>query len=222
MDVRPIIFKRISSNDTVFFVFEVSNTKYVLYDSGMGDPIKYGSTNLIMGELDNQIKLAKERKRKRFKVYWMIRDGSKGWKENPQLPKGYSKDGTVNQIPKSESNTSHETIPKLKKISFTEEQFYWFDMGAKHVLYDADMGSPVSYGSRQFIYKTFNNIDKFVRDGRQKKYILWYFTRANSDNIWDHKQSPRVPNWKVEAKDKREATSEKKKEKEEDKRVDEM
>lgn len=219
MDARPLIFKRVSDNDTVFFAFETSNTKFVLYDSGLGDPIKYGSQKLILGELENQIKKAQEKKRKKFKVYWLIRDAVKGWKENPQRPAGYSEDGIVDLFQKLDKNSPNVQTPKFKKISFNEPQFYWFDLGSgKHILYDSDMGSAVSYGSIGFVYKTLDNVDKFVREGKQTKYVLWYFTRSNADSMWEHKQPKRIPNWKVESTDKKKINDEKKKEDEEDKK----
>lgn len=219
MDLRPLVFKRISGNDTVFFVFETSNSKYILYDSGLGDPIKYGSRKLILGEIENQTKDAQQGKRKKFKVFWLIRDAVKGWKENPQRPTGYGADGIVEKFPKPDTNVSNIKTPKLKKIAFTEKQFYWFQYNAsQHVVYDSDMGSPISYGSSAFVNKTFNNIDKAVRDGKQTEYVLWYFTRGNQDGIWEKKQAPRIPNWKVESTDKKDIVDEKKKENEEDKK----
>jgi hypothetical protein len=223
MDQRPTSYKKISSTDTIFFVFEISTSKFVLYDSGLGDPIKYGSQKLILGELDKQAKDALNKTRNTFKVYWMVRDAVKGWKESNQKPKGYSANGILDKFPKPNSNSSNIKTPRLKKISLDEKQFYWFEYSAgQHIVYDSDMGTPVSYGNVGFVNKTFNNIDKYIRDGVQSKYILWYFKRNSDEDIWEHKQAPRIPNWKVEAKDKRETTSEKKKEKEEDKRVDEM
>ena len=219
MDARPVIYKRISKDDTIFFVFKTGGTKFVLYDSGLGDPIKYGSQKLILGEIENQIKEAKEKKRKKFKVYWLIRDAVKGWKESPQLPKGYSNDGIVDEFEKPDGNSSNIQTPKLKKIAFTEKQFYWFELGSgRHIVYDSDMGSPISYGNTGFVYKTLDNIDRFVREGKQDKYVLWYFTRSGDDSLWDHKQSPRIPNWKVESTDKKMLKDEKNAEKEEDKK----
>lgn len=213
------MFKRISGNDTIFFVFKTSNSKFILYDSGLGDPIRYGSQKLIIGELDKQIKEAKEGKRNSFKVYWLIRDGVKGWKEAPQRPVGYSADGLVDDLPNPKSNSSNIKTPKLKKISLKETQFYWFEYNAgQHVVYDSDMGSPISYGNSGFINKTFNNIDKYVRDGVQSRYVLWYFKRNGDNGLWEYKQPPRIPNWKVESTDKKDLTDEKKKEKEEDKK----
>ena len=91
-----------------------------------------------------------------------------------------------------------------------------FDVNMKPKLYTSQHAEEVKS------WKEKNNIDKYIRDGVQSKYILWYFKRNSDEDIWEHKQAPRIPNWKVEAKDKRETMSEKKKEKEEDKRVDEM
>lgn len=214
MDTIPIVFKRISPNDTIFFVFEISKSKFVLYDSGLGDPIKYGSKKLILGEIEIEIKKAKDKKRKQFKVYWLIRDDVKGWKESPQRPKGYSYDGMVNELQSPAKNSTNiENPSSRKKIYLTEKQFYWFEFNAaKHVVYDSDMGSPVSYGDFGFVNKTFNKMDKSVRDGKQLKYILWYFKRNNDDDLWKQKQPPRIPNWKVESTDKKDLNDEKKKE----------
>jgi hypothetical protein len=219
MDQRPTVYKKVSSTDTIFFVFEIGASKFVLYDSGLGDPIQYGSQRLILGELDKQIKDAQNRSRNTFKVYWMVRDAVKGWKESGQRPKGYSANGIVDKFQKPNVNSSNIKTPKLKKISLKEKQFYWFEYNAgQHVVYDSDMGSPVSYGNSGFVNKTFNNIDKYVRDGVQSKYVLWYFKRSGDNGMWEHKQPPRIPNWKVESTDKKDLDNEKKGEKEEDRK----
>lgn len=220
MDSRPIEYKRVSSTDTVFFVFEISNTKYILYDSGLGSPIKYGGIDMILRELDKQAKDAKTGKRNGFKAYWLTRDPVKGWKESPQKPNGYSDNGTVDKFPRPKGNVSNIKTPsRLKAIAPDEKQFYWFSYSAAlHVVYDSDMGSPVSYGNTGFIDGTFKNVDKFVRDGVQSKYKLWYFTRKSENDIWEDKQTPRIPNWKVESSDVKKITDKKNKEKEEDKK----
>ena len=66
MDTRPLIYKRISNNDTVFFVFKVNNN-LILYDSGMGYVIQqgYGPENKIFNILSKEISRAKNKKRKR-------------------------------------------------------------------------------------------------------------------------------------------------------------
>lgn len=216
MASRPISFKKISPDDTVFFAFESGND-YSLYDSGMGNPVKYGSELIIKNELENQKLEATKKKRKKFKVFWMMRDGIKGWKEKTQPPFGYSRNGIMEGMELADKNKKNDKIvPKLKKVT-SDDQYYWFSMGSMHYVYDSYMGDPILYGNRGRVTGMFSAMNNEVEEKRQPKYIIWYFERGNDNDIWEHKQAPKIPKWKIEAADKREKTEEKKKEKEEGK-----
>jgi len=216
MDTKPLTYKRISNDDTVFFVFKVNNN-LILYDSGMGYVIQqgYGPENKIFNILSKEISRAKNKKRKQFKVFWLVIDSSEGWKITTTTRAGYSndRDGKVDGLPRPEKNDPNiKQVNRTKIAESAEETFYWFDLGnGTHVLYDSDMGTPVSYGSVGFIKKTLDIRDRFVREGKSKEYILWYFQRKD-DGMWGKKQSPRIPNWKIDSTDKKEATDKKNKE----------
>jgi hypothetical protein len=107
MDTRPLVYKRISNDDTVFFVFKINN-KLILYDSGMGYVIQkgYGAENTIFNILSKEISRAKNKERKQFKVFWLVVDGDEGWKITTSTRAGYSndKDGKVDGLARPEKN----------------------------------------------------------------------------------------------------------------------
>lgn len=217
MATRPTRLKRISKNDTVFFVFQIDASNYALYDSGMGDPIKYDSIALILGVLNDEMKLANIGKRKRFKVYWMIRDAVKGWKKNIQPPAGYSIDGILDKMPICDKNSVNIQISKPRGFPTPDvDQFYWFFLGAQgrnvHYLYDEDMGSPVWGENKQKLIAFLQEMDSKVREGKRKKYALWCLERANENEFWEKKSAKWIPQFTIESTKKAEIVDEKKKE----------
>lgn len=185
----------------------------------MGDPIEWGRINRIDHVLKKETDEAKENKRKKFKVFWMMRDASDGWKETSSLKAGYKKDGIVEEFPNPDKNTINLSVPKMR-MPVDTKIFYWFNLGKTHVLYAENMGTPGSYGDRTKIDKTLNEVDKYVREKKHKEYILFYFERDPSGNeIWKKKQSKRIPKWEVESTDKQKITDVKKKEENTDKKT---
>ena len=142
----PNIKTKIPKNEDVFYVFKLSPAEYLLYDSSMGDPIAYGSLNLLTGKLNKQLdqlnKFAKtEQEKRKLYVYKLERDGVKGWKLNDRMngmdyPKPIVKGAMHHEIPRS----------PMKDIGY-EQIYFWIDMGNMNYLYDFDMGSPIWYGS---------------------------------------------------------------------------
>lgn len=217
MSGNTLRLKRISGNDTVFFVFEIGAANYALYDSGMGDPIKYGSIALILGKLDDEIKKAREGKRKKFKVYWMIEDAIKGWKKNLQPPAGYSMDGIIDKLPKVDKNKVNVQLSKPRGFPANDmTQLFWFFLGTSggniHLLYDANMGSPIWGENKQKIVAFLQKMDEEVREKKRKKYVLWCLERPNENEAWDRCQPKWLPKFKVESENKKKIVDEKKKE----------
>lgn len=224
MSNNPTRLKRISNDDTVFFVFEVAASKYALYDSGMGDPIKYGSIALITGVLDDEVKKASVNKRKKFKVYWMVRDAIKGWKINLQPPAGYSMNGILDTLPVVDKNRVNVQLSRPRGFPASDmDQLFWFFLGSSgrnvHFLYDADMGSPIWGENKQKIVAFLQKMDEEVREKKRKKYVLWCLERANENEIWERKPPKWIPKFKVDAEDKKKMVDEKKKEQPEEEKA---
>lgn len=47
MRQKPRMFKEIDPEETTFFSFKLDASTFVLYDSDMGEPVAYGSFNLV-------------------------------------------------------------------------------------------------------------------------------------------------------------------------------
>lgn len=226
MSEKILRFKQpLSGNDTVFFVFEiVNNVTFALYDSGMGDPIKYGSIAVISGKLEEEMKKAKNKKRKKFKVYWMVKDAAKGWKENIQPRSGYSTEGIVNDMPTPEKNTVHTKLSMPRGFPVSDmDQIYWFFLGPQgnniHLLYDSEMGSPLWGENKQKIVAFLQKMDEDVREKKRKKYVLWCFERRNENEIWEKKTLKYLPQFKVDSVKKNKIVENDKKEQPEDKKA---
>lgn len=98
----------------------------------------------------------------------------------------------------------------LKSIEPNETIFYWYELGeSMYVLYDSDMGEPVSYGSLNLVVGTIRAINKEVIEGKRKPCILWYFKRDKSMG-WKKHNPPVLFNWNPSISDKKEVTDDKK------------
>lgn len=141
---RPHLKFKIPEAETVFYVFQLSPSEYMLYDSAMGDPVEHGSLNKVSGRLKmHQEELSKRYKVASIRVWKFQRDSIKGWKLTE----------TMNGIPyespaKSTVNPTEPVIPRspLKDIG-TDATYYWIDLGKMQYLYDSDMGSPIWFGT---------------------------------------------------------------------------
>jgi hypothetical protein len=100
----------------------------------------------------------------------------------------------------------------LKEISPDETIFYWYELGeSMYVLYDTDMGEPISYGSINLVVGTIRAINEEVVSGKRKKCVLWYFKR-DATLGWRKATPPVLFNWNPEVADKKKITDSKKKE----------
>jgi hypothetical protein len=100
----------------------------------------------------------------------------------------------------------------LKEISLNETIFYWYELGeSMYVLYDTDMGEPISYGSINLVVGTIRAINEEVVSGKRKKCVLWYFKR-DATLGWRKATPPVLFNWNPEVADKKKITDSKKKE----------
>lgn len=66
-------FKKINPNEKVFFVFEISETKFSIFDSFIDEPIYNGSWAMCEGIIKN---IKKDKKTKDAKIYYYKFDQS--------------------------------------------------------------------------------------------------------------------------------------------------
>jgi hypothetical protein len=172
----PNIKTVIPKDENVFYVFKLSGSEYLLYDSYMGDPIAYGSLNLISGKLEAHFKqlnnkLKQNEAPREIYAYKLERDASKGWKLDENM------NGISYKSPTNIKGTFQAAIPKspLKDIGY-DSVYFWFDLGNIHYLYDSDLGSPIYYGNPNKIKGTI-----LVHSKKHKfSAILFYFpSKAN-------------------------------------------
>jgi hypothetical protein len=98
----------------------------------------------------------------------------------------------------------------LKEIAYDEPIFYWYELGeSTYVLYDSDMGEPVSYGSLNLVVGTIRAINKEVLERKREKCVLYYFKR-DKQNGWRKSPPPVLFNWNPDSADKKKANDEKK------------
>jgi hypothetical protein len=81
MKKKPLHLKQIGYDEPIFYWYELGEATYALYDSDMGEPISYGSLNLVVGTIRviNEEVLA--RKRKKCILYYFKRDTTNGWRK---------------------------------------------------------------------------------------------------------------------------------------------
>lgn len=172
----PNIKTSIPRNETVFYLFKLSGSEYLLYDSYMGDPVVYGSLNLIYGKLDDHLKELNKKLKigeapREIYVYKLERDSTKGWKIDENM------NGIPYKSPKTKKGAFNIAIPKspLKDIGY-EQIYFWFDMGNIHYLYDLDLGSPIYYGNPNKIKGTILSHSK-----RHKFSVILFYLPKKSD-----------------------------------------
>lgn len=82
MKKKPLHLKEIYANETIFYWYELENSVYALYDSDMGEPISYGSLNLVVGTIRAINEEVIAGKRKPCILWYFKRDNTQGWKKN--------------------------------------------------------------------------------------------------------------------------------------------
>ena len=199
----PNIKTNIPREENVFYLFKLSGSEYLLYDSYMGDPIVYGSLNLISGKLEahhNQLnkKLKIGEPPKQIYVYKLIRDTTKGWKLDENM------NGISYSSPKNIKGEMTSVVPKspLKDIGY-ENIYFWFDLGNIHYLYDFDLGSPIYYGNPNKIKGTILSHSK----RHNFSVILFYFPTKSQNPTYKA-----TIKYNVKEEDKKKDLKEKKKE----------
>lgn len=81
MKKKPMHLKEIAPKESIFFWYELGEGTYSLYDSDMGEPISYGSINLVVGTIRAMNKEVIDGKRKPCTLWYFKRDGTNGWRK---------------------------------------------------------------------------------------------------------------------------------------------
>lgn len=82
MKKKPLHLKEIGYKEPVFYWYELGEATYALYDSDMGEPISYGSLNLVVGTIRAINDEVLARKRSKCVLYYFKRDAMQGWKKS--------------------------------------------------------------------------------------------------------------------------------------------
>ena len=83
MKQKPTHLKKIDIKENTFFNFKLDASTYVLYDSDMGEPVAYGSFNLVGATISNLSP--------KCTIYYFELNSMQGWK----LKGAYKPDKTV-------------------------------------------------------------------------------------------------------------------------------
>lgn len=81
MKKKPIHLKEIDPREVIFYWYDLGNATYALYDSDMGEPISYGSINLVVGTIRAINEEVISGKRKKCVLWYLERDQTQGWKK---------------------------------------------------------------------------------------------------------------------------------------------
>lgn len=81
MKKKPTHLKEIAPNETMFYWYELGESMYALYDSDMGEPVSYGSLNLVVGTIRSINEEVIAKKRKPCILWYFKRDSNNGWKK---------------------------------------------------------------------------------------------------------------------------------------------
>ena len=81
MKKKPFHLKVIEPKETIFYWFNLGESTYSLYDSDMGEPVSYGSLNLVVGTIRAINGEVIDGKRAPCILYYFERDGVNGWRK---------------------------------------------------------------------------------------------------------------------------------------------
>jgi hypothetical protein len=82
MKKKPIHLKEIGKAEVIFYWFELGESMYALYDSDMGEPICYGSINLVVGTIRAINDEVTTGKRNPCTLWYFKRDSTNGWRKS--------------------------------------------------------------------------------------------------------------------------------------------
>lgn len=82
MKKNPLHLKEIGYEEPIFYWYELGGSTYALYDSDMGEPVSYGSLNLVVGTIRAINEEVLARKRAKCVLYYFKRDKLQGWRKS--------------------------------------------------------------------------------------------------------------------------------------------
>ena len=81
MKKKPFHLKEIDSRETIFYWYDLGESMYAVYDSDMGEPISYGSLNLVVGTIRAINEEVTAGTRKKCMLWYFERDATQGWRK---------------------------------------------------------------------------------------------------------------------------------------------
>ena len=81
MKKKPLHLKEIDPKETIFYWYDLGESMYAVYDGDMGEPISYGSLNLVVGTIRAINAEVTQGKRKKCVLWYFKRDATQGWKK---------------------------------------------------------------------------------------------------------------------------------------------
>lgn len=82
MKKKPLHLKEIGEAENIFYWYELGEGTYALYDSDMGEPVSYGSLNLVVGTIRAINEEVTSGKRVKCVLYYFKREKLNGWKKS--------------------------------------------------------------------------------------------------------------------------------------------
>ena len=162
--------KKTSENDIdseKFYLFKTIYSDFVLFDSTMEYPIRYGSINKITPILQ----FYKNKLGEKFELYQFNDNNREGLKKNSS---GLKINPLVIEFP----NVGFPTFPVKKIIPKTNRDkiYYHFKLtSSAHILFDSELNSSISYGSRNEVIAQYRNMPKSA--------TTYYFEKSITDGF---------------------------------------
>ena len=133
-----------------FYLFKNIYGDFVLFDSTMEYPIRYGSINKITSLLQ----FYKNKLGEKFELYQFIDNNREGLKKNSSGLK-------INPLAIDFPSVGFPTFPVKKVIPKTNRDkiYYHFKLTpSTHILFDSELNSSISYGSKNEILSQYKNM----------------------------------------------------------------
>ena len=198
--VRPPPFpKKPDETEKLYYYFQISASKYTLFDSELNTAIACGSIKIIGSYICKLPKTATV-------LYYKL-DAVRGWKKTKSTIIRPKIDSEEKLVPiASQRPTSYP-----KKPNNSDVIFHYFKIGPTYVVFDSDMDTPVVYGNKLDVDATIVKLPKYV--------TIFYYesdttpeSASDSNTGWKLKRKYKPNKETEEDKTARDRITEKKKE----------
>lgn len=99
MKKKPFHLKKIDPKETIFYWYNLGESTYAVYDSDMGEPVSYGSLNLVVGTIRAINEEVTAGKRKKCILWYLKRDATQGWvKQTPPVLFNWNAESTDKKV----------------------------------------------------------------------------------------------------------------------------